>query len=40
MCVELAHAFEEKAVDLKRLCLRVSVSHQLRRQLFHLSNEA
>ena len=40
MCVELAHALEEKAVDLKRLCLRVPVSHQLRRQLFHLSNEA
>ena len=40
MCVELAHVFEEKAVDIKRLCFRVSVSRQLRRQLLHHSNDA
>ena len=31
MCVGLAHAFEEEAVDRKRLCFRVPVSHQIRR---------
>ena len=40
MCVELADVFEEKAVNLKRLCFRTSVSYQIRRQLLHPPNEA